>query len=155
MKYISKHITYAEATKSLTAVKYNKENTPNAQQLESMKHVAATVFEPLREHFKKPIAVTSFFRSRPVNVLIGGEANSQHCKGEAMDLDADVLGGLTNADIFFFIKENLSFDQLIWEFGTPQQPAWIHVSSKRTGNRKQVLCSRKNNYKTEYTKWIG
>lgn len=155
MKNISKHISYSEATKSQTAVKYRKDNTPDASQLEAMKYIAETVFEPLREHFKKPIAVTSFFRSKPVNVLLGGATNSQHCKGEAMDLDADVLGGLTNADIFYFVKDNLVFDQLIWEFGSDKQPGWVHVSCKKAKNRKQLLKSIKNNYQTEYVKWTS
>ncbi len=153
MQNISQHITYAEAIKSHTAVKYNKDNTPNAEQLAAMQLVAGKVFEPLREHFNKPIAVTSFFRSKIVNVLLGGASNSQHCLGQAIDIDADVLGGLTNADIFNYIKNNLEFDQLIWEFGNSNQPDWVHVSYKPTGNRKQILKAHKEGYKTVYSKF--
>lgn len=155
MENISKHISYAEATKSQTAVRYGKDNTPNTQQLAAMKLVAQKVFEPVREHFKKPIAVTSFFRSKSVNVLSGGSDTSQHLTGQAMDVDADLLGGVTNADIFHFVRKNLDFDQLIWEFGDSEQPAWVHFSYCTTGNRKQILKAVKNGYQTLYKTWIG
>jgi hypothetical protein len=155
MKQISTHVSYAEATKSSVAVKYQKDNTPNSEQLIAMQLLAKTVFEPLREHFKKPIVITSFFRSKPVNALVGGATNSQHTKGEAMDIDADVLGGLTNSEVFYFIKNRLTFDQLIWEFGDKRNPDWVHVSGKKSGNRMQVLQSKKVEHKTLYESWIG
>ncbi|MDR0363665.1 MAG: peptidase M15 [Bacteroidales bacterium] len=155
MEFISRHISYSEATKSQVASRYGKENIPNEEQLAAMKLVAEKIFEPIREHFKRPIAVTSFFRDKSVNVLAGGSANSQHCKGEALDMDADVLGGLTNAEIFHFIRTRLLFDQLIWEFGSDKNPDWVHASYKQNRNRKQILKNRKNGYKTEYELWIG
>ncbi len=152
---ISKHITYAEATKSWVAENYCKQNTPNGKELEAMQSVAERIFEPLREHFGCPIAVTSFFRQKTLNALVGGSSNSQHTKGEALDLDADIYGGLTNADIFHYIRSNLDFDQLIWEFGDDEKPAWVHVSYKKSGNRRQILRSRKNGYNTEYSPCTG
>lgn len=155
MKNISPHITYAEAIKSQTAVKYAKENIPNEKQIETMCLVANKVFEPVRKHFGIPIAITSFFRSKQLNVLIGGSHNSQHCKGEAMDLDADVYGQINNSDIFLYIKNNLLFDQLIWEYGNDSQPDWVHVSYRKDNNRKQLLRSKKDGYNTVYERWIG
>lgn len=137
-KNISGHVTYKEGTHSNTATRRKIKNIPNENQLMAMKRVAVSVFEPLRRRFGKPIRVTSFFRSIALNKAIGGSKTSQHCKGEAMDLQA--TGGITNAQLFHYIKNNLDFDQLIWEFGSDSEPAWIHVSFKLIGkNRKRVL----------------
>jgi len=154
-KPISKHITYAEATHSQTAIKYRKENIPDTEQLDAMRLIAEKIFEPLREHFKVPIAITSFFRSKQVNTLVGGSVNSQHTKGEAMDINASVLGGATNAEVFFYIKNNLLFDQLIWEFGDELNPDWVHVSYKNVGNKRQTLKSKRNGHNVKYELWIG
>ena len=152
---ISKHITYVEATQSQAAIKYNKENIPNNEQLAAMRLIAEKIFEPVREHFNVPIAITSFFRSKQVNSLVGGSINSQHTNGEAMDINAAVLRGTSNAEIFFFIKNQLLFDQLIWEFGDEQNPDWVHVSYKNTGNRRQILKSKRNGHNIKYELWIG
>lgn len=140
---ISEHISFTEATKSRTAIKYNINNKPSDFVLSKMKYVAKNIFEKVREHFGVPIAVTSFFRSKKLNDKIGGSSTSQHVKGEAMDLDADVFGLITNKDIFDYIKDNLEFDQLIWEHGSRKEPAWVHVSLKKTGNRKNILVAYK------------
>jgi hypothetical protein len=137
---ISKHITIAEATKSILAIKLGIKNIPNDAQIEAMKHIAENIFEPLREHFGKPIAITSFFRSEKLNKALKGSLTSQHLLGEAMDIDAHILGGLTNKEIFDWIKSNCNYDQLIWEGGTFKEPDWIHVSlCKNRANRKQTL----------------
>lgn len=149
---ISQHISYAEATKSQQAVRFNIINKPNEEQLESMRNLANKVFEPIRRNFKKPIAITSFFRSPALNKVIGGSLTSQHCKGEAMDIDADVFGGVTNSEIFHFIKNNLDFDQLIWEFGNHKEPDWVHVSLRINTNRRQILRAEKRNGSTVYIK---
>ena len=120
---ISAHISFAEATKSQTAIRHGLDNKPNSVQMANMKYTAEKVFEPIRKHFGKPIAVTSFFRSEELNKRIGGSTTSQHCKGEAMDIDADLYGGMTNAQIFANIKKHLTFDHLIWEFGDNRNPA--------------------------------
>jgi hypothetical protein len=152
---ISKHITYVEATHNQTAIRHKKENIPNNEQLASMRLTAQKIFEPVRAHFKVPIAITSFFRSKEVNSLVGGSATSQHTTGEAMDINAAVLGKICNAEIFFFIKDNLLFDQLIWEFGDDTNPDWVHVSYKNIGNRRQILRAKKNGHTTKYESWIG
>ena len=124
---ISDHITYAEAIHSETAKRKGIDNTPNPSQIEAMKLLAEKVFEPLRKWVGGPIKVNSFFRSADLNTAIGGSKTSQHCKGQAIDID-DVYGYKTNAEMYHWIKENLSFDQMIWEFGTDTQPNWIHIS---------------------------
>lgn len=147
---ITTHISFAEATKSQTATRHGINNVPGSEQIGNMKHLAEQVFEPVRKHFGKPIAITSFYRSPELNIKIGGSKTSQHCKGEAMDIDADVFGGMTNAQIFEYIKKNLTFDQLIWEFGANDNPAWVHVSLKKNGNRRQVLRALRIGGKTRY-----
>jgi len=142
MNNISPHVTYAEATRTSAQA----DNTPNADQLATMKLLAANVFEPLRAIVGRPIIITSMFRSAKVNQLIGGSSTSQHCKGEAMDIK---LPG-QNRSLFEIILNQLPFDQLIWEFGTDKEPAWVHVSYKATGNRKQVLRAIRVNGKPKY-----
>lgn len=154
MEKISLNVTYAEAVKSQSAQRFGLDNTPNADQVENMQHVAGRIFERVRHDVcgDKPLAITSFFRSAAANRAVGGSATSQHCKGEAMDLDADVHGHGTNRAVFDYIRDNLEFDQLIWEFGDDKNPAWVHVSLTGFGNRAQVLRSVKRNGKTVYEK---
>lgn len=135
---ISDHVTYTEATKSSVGIKLGIDNTPGTEELANMKHVAENVFEKVRARFCVPIAVTSFFRSKKVNKEVKGSKTSQHVKGEAMDLDGDVFGMVANHEIFSYIKDNLDFDQLIWEFGTDVEPAWVHVSLRRTDKNRKI-----------------
>ncbi|MDR1756089.1 MAG: peptidase M15 [Culturomica sp.] len=143
MEKISLNLTLAEAVKIQNAIRAGLDNVPSAEELERMVYVANRIFEPVRHAVcgDRPLAVTSFFRSPAVNRLVGGSSNSQHCKGEAMDLDADVYGNGGNRSIFEYIRDHLSFDQLIWEFGNDKEPAWVHVSVTSVGNRGQVLRS--------------
>jgi|TARA_R100001460_G_scaffold57043_1_gene96784 hypothetical protein len=150
MENISKHITYAEAIHSNTAKRRGIDNTPSPVHVETMKVTAAKIFEPLREFVGGPIKVTSMYRSPALNEAIGGSKTSQHMKGQAMDLD-DVYGFKTNAEMYHWIKENLNFDQLIWEFGTDTNPNWIHVSYVNDeDNRNRCLKAYKENGKTKY-----
>ena len=147
---ISQHITYAEAIHSSTAKRKAIDNTPNPTQVEAMKVTALKVFEPLREFVKGPIKISSMFRSIALNEALGGSKSSQHMKGQAMDLD-DVYGYKTNAEMYHWIKENLNFDQLIWEFGTDTNPNWIHVSYVNDkDNRNRCLKAYRENGKTKY-----
>lgn len=150
MLNISKHISYREATHSQVAERYNKSNVPDAKQLAAMRLVAERVFEPVRRWLGKPIVVSSFFRSLQVNTLTGGAERSQHCTGEAIDIDTDT----DNRRIFDYIRKNLEFDRLIWEFGNDSEPAWVHVSYRAGGNRREVLKARKVGYRTVYDKMI-
>lgn len=147
---VSKNISYKEATHSTTAKRLGIDNTPDAEQFSNMIYVAENVFQPIREHFNTPIYISSFFRSEGLNRAIKGSSSSTHMKGEAMDLDADVYEGITNAEIFNYIKDNLEFDQLIWEFGTDENPSWVHVSLSKRNNRNQVLKAYKVDGKTKY-----
>ena len=147
---ISKHISDKEGVYSITATRLGLDNTPGQFILGNMKELAEQVFEPLREWVGGPIRINSFYRGKALNKAIGGSTSSQHCKGQAMDIDD---GGCkkTNAEMYAWIKENLNFDQMIWEFGDDKNPNWVHVSYKSEGNRKQVLRAIKDDSgKTKY-----
>jgi|TARA_R100000995_G_scaffold79637_1_gene50817 zinc D-Ala-D-Ala carboxypeptidase len=147
---ISDHITYAEAIHSNTAKRRGIDNTPNPTQVENMKLTAEKIFEPLRKFVGGPIKVNSFFRSPELNTKIGGSKTSQHCKGQAIDID-DVFGYKTNAEMYNWIKENLDFDQMIWEFGTDMNPNWVHISYvSEEDNRNRCLKAYKDDRKTKY-----
>lgn len=136
MENISKHISYLEATTSQTAIRNGVKNIPNKKELANMKLVAEKLFEPLRSEFGA-IRISSFFRNKETNRLVGGSATSQHTKGQAIDIQG--LKGVTNRQLFDFVKNKLEFDQLIWEFGTKKEPAWVHISYSDKKNRKQIL----------------
>jgi hypothetical protein len=147
---LSDNITLAEATKSRVALKQGIDNSPARAQLDNMALVARLLFEPLRRAFGTPIAITSFFRCPRLNDLIGGSPESQHTTGEAMDLDADVFGGPTNADLFRYLLRHMTFDQLIWELGDDHQPDWVHVSLSARRNRREVLRARRGEHGLYY-----
>ena len=147
---ISKHISYKEGVHSITAIRKGIDNEPNEEQLANMKLVANNVFEPLRVFINGPIKVNSFFRSPDLNKAIGGSTKSQHCKGQAIDID-DTYGKATNAEMYWWIKDNLDFDQMIWEFGNNDNPDWVHVSYVSPDkNRNRCLKAYKKKGKTQY-----
>ena len=147
---ISKHISDREGVYSITATRLGIENKPNEEQLKNMKLIAEEVFEPLRAYVGGPIKINSFFRSPELNKAIGGSGKSQHCHGQAIDLD-DTFGRCTNAEMFEFIKKHLDFDQIIWEFGNDNNPDWVHVSYVSPDkNRNRCLKAYKENGKTNY-----
>ena len=147
---ISDHISYKEAVKSNTALRLNIKNEPDDYQITNMVGIAHNVFEPLREYVGGPIKINSMFRCEELNRAIGGSSRSQHCEGRAIDID-DTFGHKTNAEMFEYIRNNLNFDQLIWEFGDDNNPAWVHVSYiAEDGNRKRVMRAEKINGKTNY-----
>jgi len=147
---ISKHISYKEGVHSITAIRKGIDNEPNEEQLANMKLVANNVFEPLRVFINGPIKVNSFFRSPDLNKAIGGSTKSQHCKGQAIDVD-DTYGKATNAEMYWWIKENLDFDQMIWEFGSNDNPDWVHVSYVSPNkNRNRCLKAYREDGKTKY-----
>jgi len=151
MKKISKHISYKEATFSQTATRKDIDNTPTPEILERMKALADNIFEPLRAYVGGPIKINSFYRSINLNVAIGGAKSSQHTRGEAMDID-DTFGHMSNKEMFEFIKDELDFDQLIWEFGDDDNPAWIHVSYvSNKNNRRRILKAEKQQGSTIYS----
>lgn len=150
IKKISKHISYKEATKSITAIRLGINNTPNSNALSNMIEIATKIFEPLRKWVEGPIKINSFYRSEKLNKTIGGSLKSQHCDGRAFDID-DIYGHKTNAEMFDFIKENLDFDQLIYEFGNEKNPDWVHVSYvDKEKNRNKILKAVRDKGKTMY-----
>ena len=147
---ISQHISYKESVYSRTATRLGIDNEPNDEQMNNMLDVAQEVFEPLRMWVGGPIKINSFFRSPELNKAIGGSSKSQHCQGQAIDLD-DTFGRATNAEMFEFIKKHLDFDQMIWEFGDDENPDWVHVSYvSEEKNRNRCLKAYKENNKTNY-----
>jgi zinc D-Ala-D-Ala carboxypeptidase len=150
---LSSNLTLAECCRSQTAKRLGIANVPADQNVvENLKAVAQNIFQPCREYVGGPLYVSSGYRSPELNTAIGGSKRSQHISGMALDLDADVFGGCTNAEIFRYIKENLNFDQLIWEFGSDENPDWVHVSFHRWGdNRKRAMRAvRSKSGGTEY-----
>ena len=147
---ISKHVSYKEGVHSNTAIRRGIDNTPNDEQLDNMEIIAEEIFEPLRTYVGGPIKINSFFRCPELNKAIGGSSKSQHCKGQAMDID-DTFGRMTNAEMYHFIKEHLDFDQMIWEFGDDDNPDWVHVSYvSPESNRKRCLKAYREDGKTKY-----
>ena len=149
---ISKHISYKEGTNSTTAIRRGIDNVPNDEQLDNMVLLAEKVFEPLREWVGGPIKINSFFRCPKLNKAIGGSSKSQHCHGQAIDID-DTYGKVANSEMYHYIKKNLDFDQMIWEFGDDDNPAWVHVSyvSEDDNRRRCLRASKDDNNKTVYS----
>ena len=147
---ISAHISYKEAVYSRTATRLDINNDPDDMEVYRMSLIAEEVFEPLRAWVGGPIKINSFFRSPELNKAIGGSTKSQHCHGQAIDLD-DTFGRATNAEMYDFIKEHLDFDQMIWEFGDDDNPDWVHVSYVSSDkNRNRCLKAYKENGRTKY-----
>jgi len=136
---------------SRTAERLGIKNDPTDDHLLNMITISEKVFEPLREHVGGPIKINSFYRGPELNKAIGGSSKSQHCHGQAIDID-DTFGHATNAEMYKWIKENLSFDQMIWEFGTDKNPNWVHISYVSDDkNRNRCLKAYKDeNNKTKY-----
>ena len=151
---LSKNLSLGEFTRSQTAKRKGIDNTPSEKHLEAAKLLAENIFQPIRECFAVPIFISSGYRSDALNEAIGGSKTSQHSKGEAMDIDMDHRNGPENEEIFHYIRENLPFDQLIWEFGTDERPDWVHVSYNSDGEQRgQILTAKRNSAgKTYYVK---
>jgi zinc D-Ala-D-Ala carboxypeptidase len=147
---ISEHLSLSEVIRSESAKRNGISNMPTPEHIENFKILATKVFEPIREHFGVPIRISSGYRSKELNRLIKGSSSSQHCKGQAIDIDMDgTSNGVTNTDVFNYIKDNLPFDQMIWEFGNEDNPDWVHVSYVPEG-RKQILKAVKIKGQTKY-----
>jgi len=147
---ISEHVSLKEGIKSRTATRLNIDNVPRDLDLINMKIIAEKVFEPLRDFVGGPISINSFYRSPKLNSAIGGSTSSQHCIGCAIDID-DTYGYKTNAEMFEYIKCNLDYDQMIWEFGDDNNPDWVHISYiTEDTNRRRCLKAYKENNKTKY-----
>lgn len=145
---ISKYLSYAEAIKSPTAIRLGISNEPTPEHLENMKYVAREVFDKVREHLARPLAASSFYRSKELNDAVPGSSKtSQHMTGQAIDIDCDVYKFGTNLEVFDFIRNNLIFDQVINEYPDKfGNPSWVHVSKTKTGNRGEVLVKLQTRY---------
>ena len=147
---LSKHVSLHEGVYSRTAERLGLKNDPSDEHLLNMITISEKVFEPLRKHVGGPIKINSFYRGPELNKAIGGSSKSQHCHGQAIDID-DTFGHMSNADMYYWIKDNLNFDQMIWEFGTDKNPNWLHVSYiSDEENRNRCLEAYKLNGKTKY-----
>ena len=122
---------------------------PTPEHIENLKALAEKIFEPIRNHFKVPIRVSSGYRSKELNAKVGGSKTSDHCFGYAIDLDADGTS-ITNNEIFYFIKDNLNFKQLIFEFPVNGQASWVHVSYDHKNLKNETLVAKKLYGKTVY-----
>ena len=147
---ISRHISDREGVYSTTATRRGIDNTPDKEHLDNMKLLAEKIFEPLRKWVGGPIRINSFYRGPELNKAIGGSSKSQHCKGQAMDID-DNGCHKTNAEMYAWIKDNVEFDQMIWEFGDDDNPNWVHVSYvSPEENRNRCLKAYREDGKTKY-----
>ena len=146
---LTKNFTLAEMTKSETALRHDMPNEPGEQEIAALKALAEHVLQPVRDHFGKGVKVNSGFRHPEVNAKVGGSKTSDHCRGQAADIE---IPGIPNAELAAWIRDNLEFRQLILEFYTPGIPdsGWVHVSFVPEDNKKQVLTATKQNGKTVY-----
>lgn len=146
---LTKNFTLAEMTKSEIALRHDMDNTPGEQEIAALKALAENVLQPVRDHFGKGVKVNSGFRHPEVNAKVGGSKTSDHCRGQAADIE---IPGIPNAELAAWIRDNLEFRQLILEFYTPGIPdsGWVHVSFVPEDNKKQVLTATKQNGKTVY-----
>lgn len=136
---LSKNLSLAEVVRSETAKRLGIDNNPTKEHLENLKAIAENVFQPIRDHFNCPIHVSSGYRSEDLNRAIRGSKMSLHMQGCALDLDMDFTN-VSNTEVFNYIKDNLEFDTLIWEFSNEDgSPKWVHVSYIEGKNRKQVI----------------
>lgn len=148
---LTENFTLQEMIRSNTADAKGIVNIPNESQINFIRELCINILQPVRDEFGVPIRISSGFRSPKLNVAIGGSTSSQHCalRGAAADIQMDEM----NAEIFNYIKNELIFDQLIWEFGNDENPDWVHVSFHKGNNRKEVLKAIKVNKKTRYVKF--
>jgi len=146
---LTENLSLNEATKSNTATRLGIDNTPPPAIVERMIETAEKIFQPLRDALG-PIRVSSFYRSPDLNRAIGGSKTSQHCNGEAIDMQGILA---TNKMLFNSACDLEDYDQIIWEFGTLEEPDWVHVSYSKTHNRKQILRATKIGKRTAYVPW--
>ena len=146
---LSKNLELSEVIRSESAKRHGISNQPTQEHIENFKLLAEKIFEPIREHFNVPIRISSGYRSKELNAKIGGSKTSDHCFGYAIDIDNDGTS-ITNNEIFYFIKDNLKWKQLIFEFPVNGQASWIHVSYQASNLKNEILIAKKLYGKTVY-----
>lgn len=146
---LTKNFTLNEMTKSETALRHGLDNTPGPAEIENLRVLCEQILQPLRDAYKRGIKVNSGFRHPNVNAAVGGSKTSDHCKGQAADIE---IPGVPNAELAKYIKDYFDFTQLILEFYTPGIPdsGWVHVSYDPKNLKKQVMTAMKENGKTVY-----
>jgi hypothetical protein len=149
MTQLTKNFSLAEMVKSETALRHGMDNHPGPDELNNMLQLCANVLQPVRDHFQKGVKVNSGYRSPDVNAKVGGSRTSDHCRGMAADIE---IPGVPNADLARWIKDSLSYTQLILEFYTPGVPdsGWVHVSYDPSNLKKQDLTATRRDGKTVY-----
>lgn len=153
---LSQHLDLSEVTRSDSAKRKGIANNPTPEHLENFKKLAEHVFEPIRNHFGVPINISSGYRSKELNKAVGGSSTSDHCYGRAIDIDMDgSSSGVTNNDIFHWIKDNLKFKQLIAEFPEGGKLGWVHVAYGEGLNKNEILIAIKRGTKTSYLTYKG
>jgi hypothetical protein len=147
---LSENFSLAELVKSQTAVRKGINNEPGTAEIENLIHLAKNILQPVREHFGKPVIISSGYRSPELCEAIGSSAKSQHAKGEAADFE---IGGVDNKELAAWISKNTEFDQLILEFydGVDPNSGWVHCSASKEKSRKQLLKAEKIEGRTVYT----
>lgn len=146
---LTANFTLAEMVKSETALRHDMDNTPGEAEIANLKTLCEKVLQPIREHYGKGVKVNSGFRHPEVNAKVGGSKTSDHCKGQAADIE---IPGVANADLAQHIVDTYDFTQVILEFYTPGVPdsGWVHVSYDSANLKKQVLTATKKDGKTVY-----
>lgn len=146
---LSANFTLKELTRSDTADRLDIDNTPNEEQIESLRLLCENILQPVRDHFGKPVKINSGFRCPALNQATGGSATSDHCKGQACDFEID---GVSNPDLAQWVADNLKYTQLILEFYTQGQPnsGWVHASFNPESLKCQELTAVKIAGKTTY-----
>jgi uncharacterized protein YcbK (DUF882 family) len=139
---LTANFSLSEFTVSQVAERHCYENEPNKKQIENLELLCQNILQPLRDKIRVAIFINSGFRSFHVNAAVGGRFNSQHLEGKAADF---IVPSMDLVDVFNLIRQDLQFDQLIFEFGK-----WIHVSWNGESNRNDVLLSKKVFGKTVY-----
>ena len=146
---LTAHFSLHEMTKSETALRKGMPNEPTEADIANLKLLAEKVLQPLRDHYGVGIKVNSGYRSPDVNAAVGGSRTSDHCKGQAADIE---IAGIPNATLAQYIKDSLQYTQLILEFYTPGIPdsGWVHVSYDANNLKCQTLTATKKDGKTAY-----
>lgn len=146
---LTNNFSLAEMVKSETALRHDMDNTPGEAEIASLRLLCEKILQPVREHYGKGVKVNSGFRHPDVNAKVGGSKTSDHCKGQAADIE---IPGIPNADLAIWIMDNLEYTQLILEFYTPGVPdsGWVHVSYDPANLKNQVLTATKKDGKTVY-----
>ena len=151
---LTENVSLKELTKSESATRFGISNEPTEEALSNLQKLATHILQPVRDHFGKPLIITSGYRSPELCLKIGSTTTSQHTKGQASDFE---IGGIANKDLSDWIHQNLDYDQLILEFWKPEDAnsGWVHCSFKGEGlNRKQYLRAFTENGKTKYEPMI-